>query len=128
MEATQGTGRRPTEIRLKDKGRVLDVTFEDGRRFALGAEYLRVMSPSAEVQGHSEKDRVTVGGKRGCAMIDVAPVGSYAVRLGFDDMHDTGIFTWDYLYDLGANFAQRWRAYEEELAAKGLDRDRPGQK
>jgi DUF971 family protein len=117
----------PDELRLKENGRILSVKFEDDAEFALAAEYLRVMSPSAEVQGHRKEDRVTVGGKRNCAIIGVEPVGVYAVRLSFDDMHSTGIFTWDYLYDLGAHFAEKWAAYEAELKAKSLDRDRPGQ-
>ncbi len=117
----------PTELRLRPGGRVLGVKFEDGAEFALAAEYLRVMSPSAEVQGHRAEDRVTIGGKRLCAIIGVEQVGAYAVQLSFDDMHSTGIFTWDYLYDLGAHFAEKWAAYEAELKAKGLDRDRPGQ-
>jgi DUF971 family protein len=119
-------GRWPSELRLKDNGRTLAVKFEDAE-YALAAEYLRVMSPSAEVQGHREADRVTVGGKRRCAVIGLEPVGTYAVRLNFDDMHSTGIFTWDYLYELGARFSEKWALYEAELKAKGLDRDRPGE-
>ncbi|PNG25005.1 gamma-butyrobetaine hydroxylase-like domain-containing protein [Methylocella silvestris] len=121
------SGHWPSELRLREKGRILYVRFETGGEYALGAEYLRVMSPSAEVQGHSAKDRVTIGGKRDCAVIGVDPVGSYGVRLSFDDMHTTGIFTWDYLFDLGAHFSEKWALYEAELKAKGLDRDRPGQ-
>ncbi len=120
-------GHWPSELRLKERGRILVVKFEDGGEYALAAEYLRVMSPSAEVQGHRAEDHITVGGKRSCAIIGVEPVGTYAVRLSFDDMHDTGIFTWDYLYELGARFLEKWAAYEEELRDKGLDRDRPGQ-
>jgi DUF971 family protein len=120
-------GHWPSELRLGDNGRVLRVKFEGGGEFALAAEYLRVMSPSAEVQGHRAEDRVTVGGKRRCAIVAVEPVGTYAVRLSFDDLHGSGIFTWDYLFELGARFAEKWAAYEAELKAKGLDRDRPGQ-
>ncbi|VTZ22225.1 conserved hypothetical protein [Methylocella tundrae] len=117
----------PSELRLKENGRLLHIKFDDGGEYALAAEYLRVMSPSAEVQGHREEDRVTVGGKRNCVIIGVEPVGAYAVRLSFDDLHTTGIFTWDYLYDLGAGFDQKWAKYEAELKSKGLDRDKPGQ-
>ncbi len=120
-------GHWPIELRLKDNGRALSVKFEDDAEYALSAEYLRVMSPSAEVQGHRAEDRVTVGGKRCCAVIDIEPVGTYAVRLSFDDLHSTGIFTWEYLYELGARHAEKWSAYEAELKAKGLDRDRPGE-
>lgn len=116
----------PSELRLKDNGRVLSVKFEDDQ-FELPAEYLRVMSPSAEVQGHRAEDRVTVGGKRNCAVIGIDSIGTYAVRLSFDDMHSTGIFTWDYLHELGARQGEKWALYEAELKAKGLDRDHSGQ-
>lgn len=117
----------PTELRVSDKGRVLQVTFEDGRSFALPAEYLRVMSPSAEVQGHSRKERKTLGGKRHVAIVGVEPIGTYAVKLSFDDMHATGIYTWPYLHELGCGQAAKWAAYVSELEAKGLSRDRPGE-
>ncbi len=107
---------------------MLNVSFDDGAQFALSAELLRTQSPSAEVQGHSTKERKTVGGKRNVAIIVVAPVGNYAVRLDFDDMHRTGIYTWPYLRELGETAAERFSSYLEELAAKGLDRDRPGEK
>ncbi len=118
----------PTELRLLEGGRMLNVAFDDGAQFALGAELLRTQSPSAEVQGHSAQERKTVGGKRNVAIIAVAPVGNYAVRLDFDDMHRTGIYTWRYLRELGETATERFDAYLEELAAKGLDRDRPGEK
>jgi DUF971 family protein len=117
----------PTEIRLLDNGRQLRVTFDDTASFTLSAELLRVRSPSAEVQGHAPADRKTVGGKRAVAIIAVAPVGNYAVRLDFDDMHRTGIYTWRYLRQLGETADASFAAYLEELAAKGLDRDRPGE-
>ena len=120
-------GHWPSELRLTEKGRVLLVKFEAGGEYALAAEYLRVMSPSAELRGHRTGDRITVGGKRNCSIIGVEPVGTYAVRLSFDDMHDTGIFTWDYLYELGALFAEKWAGYEGELRDKGLSRDSLGQ-
>ena len=114
----------PTEIRLKDKGRLLALAFDSGESFALSAEYLRVMSPSAEVQGHSAAERKTVGGKQNVAIIQVEPVGNYAVRLVFDDMHSTGIFSWRYLHELGREHESRWAQYLAELETKGLKRDR----
>jgi DUF971 family protein len=117
----------PTEIKVVDGGATLAIAFESGARFTLPAEYLRVMSPSAEVRGHGEKERKTIGGKRAVRIIGVEPVGSYAVKLSFDDMHATGLYSWTYLHDLGANQTARWDAYLGELAALGLARDRPGE-
>ena len=116
----------PVEIRLPKDRHTLRVVFDDGRTFDLSAELLRVTSPSAEVQGHSEAERKTVGGKRNVAILSVDPVGNYAVRLGFDDMHSTGIYSWAFLRDLGENAARRFQEYLDDLQAKGLDRDRPG--
>ncbi len=116
--------RWPTELRLAKDRRSLQVVFDDGSAFVLSAEYLRVTSPSAEVQGHSPAERRTVPGKRNVQIIGVEPVGNYAVKLVFDDMHDTGIYGWDYLFRLGAEQAEKWQAYLDELAAKGLSRDR----
>ena len=116
------TGRWPTEIRLAKDKRSLRVVFDDGLAFDLPAEYLRVLSPSAEVQGHSPSERKTVAGKAEVAIIGVEPVGNYAVRLLFDDMHSTGIFGWNYLHELGALREERWRDYLAELDAKGLSR------
>ena len=116
----------PVEIRLPKDRRTLRVAFDDGRSFDLSAELLRVTSPSAEVQGHSEAERKTVGGKRNVTILSVDPVGNYAVRLGFDDMHSTGIYSWAFLHDLGVNAARRFQDYVDDLQAKGLDRDRPG--
>ena len=116
----------PVEIRLPKDRRTLRVVFDDGRTFDLSAELLRVTSPSAEVQGHSEAERKTVGGKRNVTILSVDPVGNYAVRLGFDDMHSTGIFSWAFLHDLGVNAGRRFQDYLDDLQAKGLDRDRPG--
>jgi DUF971 family protein len=115
----------PTELRLRKDHKALVVTFDDGRLFELPAEYLRVKSPSAEVQGHSAEERKTVPGKRNVEIIEVLPVGNYAVRLVFDDMHSTGIFGWDYLHDLGRNYAIYWQDYLDELAAKNLTRESP---
>lgn len=114
----------PVEIRLKSGHRTLAVTYDDGAAFEIAAEMLRVMSPSAEVQGHSAAERVTVGGKRDVEIRAVEPVGNYAVRLQFSDGHSTGIFTWGYLRRLGADREALWSAYLTELAAKGLSRDR----
>jgi DUF971 family protein len=115
----------PTEIRLNRAERVLHVAFDSGETFALPAEYLRVESPSAEVQGHSPDQRVTIAGRRHVGIMQVEPVGRYAVRLVFDDLHDTGIYTWAYLLTLGRERATRWAAYEAALGAKGLSRDPP---
>jgi DUF971 family protein len=116
----------PVEIRLVKDRRALNVTFDDGSAFSLPAELLRVTSPSAEVQGHSEAQRKTVGGTRNVTILSVDAVGNYAVRIGFDDMHSTGIYSWAFLHDLGSNADKRFQAYLDDLAAKGLDRDRPG--
>ena len=116
----------PVEIRLLKDRRTLQVSFDDGAAFSLPAELLRVTSPSAEVQGHSEAQRKTVGGKRNVTILSVDAVGNYAVRLGFDDLHTTGIYSWAFLRDLGVNAERRFQDYLDDLQAKGLDRDRPG--
>jgi DUF971 family protein len=116
----------PTEVRLAKDKKTLTVAFEGGDSFALPAEYLRVKSPSAEVQGHSPDERKTVPGKRNVMILEVNPVGNYAVRLVFDDMHSTGIFSWDYLLDLGRNQPKYWQDYLDELAAKGMTREPAG--
>lgn len=110
------------EIRLTEAGRSLDVTFEAGEKHKLSAEYLRVESPSAEVQGHGKDQKICVGGKAGVAIIKIDPVGNYAVRLTFDDMHSTGIFSWDYLLKLGRNHEVIWSAYLARLEAEGKSR------
>lgn len=112
----------PTELRLDKDRRVLTVTFDDGKSFALPAELLRVLSPSAEVQGHSPEQRVTVPGKKSVGIVRVEPVGNYAVRIVFDDGHDTGLYVWAYLRELGENQDTRWQGYLDDLAAKGLAR------
>ena len=117
----------PTEIRLSKDKRLITVSFDDGSVVELGAELLRVFSPSAEVQGHSAAERKTVGGKQSVAIRDVQPVGNYAVRLVFDDGHDTGLYSFAYLATLGAEKEERWARYLSELNAKGLARDRPGE-
>ena len=115
----------PTELRLAKDRKALAVTFDSGERFSLQAEYLRVMSPSAEVQGHSPDERKTVPGKRQVAILEVHPIGNYAVRLVFDDLHSTGIYSWDYLLELGRGHERKWQDYLDELASKGLSRDPP---
>jgi DUF971 family protein len=117
----------PSELRLRESGRILSVSFESGDAYDLSAEYLRVMSPSAEVQGHRREERITIGGKRQCRVTGIEPVGTYAVRLIFDDLHSTGIFTWEYLHELGSRHDETWALYEAELKTKGLSRDRAGQ-
>jgi DUF971 family protein len=112
----------PTEIRLKQDRRILAVTFDDGVGHELSAEMLRVLSPSAEVQGHSPEQRVTVPGKKDVAIVGVDPVGNYAVKLTFDDGHNTGLFSWAYLRRLGYERESLWAEYLKELAAKGMAR------
>lgn len=114
----------PLEIRLSKDKRTLSVSFDDGSRHAFPAERLRVMSPSAEVQGHSPEQRKTIPGKRDVTIIAIEPVGNYAVRLTFDDMHNTGIFSWDYFQRLGREGEAMWAEYLGELARLGLSRDR----
>jgi DUF971 family protein len=113
----------PTELRLRKDRTALIVAFESGETFELGAEYLRVRSPSAEVQGHSPSERRTVSGKQNVQILELLPVGNYAVRLVFDDMHSTGIFSWDYLFELGRNREKYWSEYLGELKAKNLSRE-----
>ncbi|MGH6748946.1 MAG: gamma-butyrobetaine hydroxylase-like domain-containing protein [Methyloceanibacter sp.] len=112
----------PTEFKLSKDRRLLTVAFDDGVRAELPAELLRVLSPSAEVQGHSPEQRVTVPGKKNVGIVRVEPVGNYAVRIVFDDGHDTGLYVWAYLRELGEHKDARWSAYVQELAAKRLTR------
>jgi DUF971 family protein len=114
----------PSELRLHKDRKTLTVTFDGGESYDLSAEYLRVKSPSAEVQGHSPNQRQTVPGKINVGITQVEPIGNYAVRLIFDDMHSTGIYTWSYLRELGANQAKYWEDYLDELTAKKLSRER----
>ncbi len=118
----------PTELRLSKDRKTLAVAFDSGERFDLSAEYLRVKSPSAEVQGHSPDERKTVPGKRDVMILEIQPIGNYAVRLTFDDMHSTGIYAWDYLAELGRNHDRYWQDYLDELAAKGLTREPGGRR
>ena len=123
MSNTFGSRHRPTEIRLKREEKVLEVDFEDGARYCLPAELLRVESPSAEVQGHNPSQKQIVAGRRHVGIMEVEPVGKYAVRLRFDDLHDTGIYSWDTLYDFGARQDELWQAYLNALEERGLSRD-----
>lgn len=112
-----------TELRYRSAEKQLEVGFADGVRFTLPAEYLRVESPSAEVQGHGPGQKTIVAGRRHVGIMRIEPVGHYAVRIAFDDLHDSGIFSWDYLRKLGEEQAERWAEYERALALKGLSRE-----
>jgi DUF971 family protein len=113
----------PVELRLKKAEKRLDIEFDNGRKFSLAAEYLRVESPSAEVQGHGPGEKTIVAGRAYVGIMDLEPVGNYAVKIRFDDLHDTGIYSWDYLYQLGVEYEQRWRDYLAALDARGLSRE-----
>jgi len=112
----------PTELRLDKEKSILTVSYDDGQSFALPAELLRVLSPSAEVQGHSPDQRITVPGKKNVGIARIEPVGNYAVRIVFTDGHDTGLYVWEYLRELGERKDERWQEYFKELAAKRLSR------
>ena len=112
----------PTDIRIKRAERLLEIDFDDDSRFALPAELLRVESPSAEVKGHGDGKKI-VAGKRQVAITGVEPVGNYAIRILFDDGHDTGLYTWSYLHGLGRTQEQVWQTYLDALASRGLSRD-----
>lgn len=116
---------KPTELTVHQQSRVLEVAFDDGARFRIPFELMRVYSPSAEVKGHGPGQETLQTGKRLVGIDALEPVGHYAVQPRFSDGHDSGIFSWDYLYELGANAAQLWRDYEARLAAAGVDRDAP---
>ena len=124
MTNSDGARPWPVEIRIKRDERLLEVDFDDGQTFRLSAEYLRVESPSAEVKGHGGKVMPPVVGKEDVALLSAEPVGNYAVRLTFDDGHDTGLYTWDYLYQLGADVTSRWDAYLKRVAEAGTPRKR----
>ncbi|BDA85303.1 hypothetical protein Sa4125_28450 [Aureimonas sp. SA4125] len=113
----------PQEIRVSKDRRTLTIRSTDGASDQFSAEMLRVLSPSAEVQGHSAAQRVTVGGKKDVGIANIVPVGHYAIRIVFDDGHDTGLFTWDYLAELGKSGGELWAEYLAELQAKGLRRE-----
>jgi DUF971 family protein len=121
--SASGTSHWPVELRLKRAEKSLEVEFDDGKKFRLPAEYLRVESPSAEVQGHGPGQKTLVHGRAHVGIIGLEPVGNYAVRITFDDLHDTGIYSWNYLYQLGVEHGARWREYLDGLAANGLSRE-----
>lgn len=114
---------RPTDIHLHQQTRVMDITFDDGRSFSMPCEYLRVFSPSAEVRGHGPGQEVLQTGKRDVNITAIEPVGVYAVKLAFTDGHDTGIYSWDYLYDLGVRQEANWKTYLARLEQAGKSRD-----
>jgi len=114
---------RPTEITLHQQSGVLDVAFDDGTRFAMPVEYLRVFSPSAEVRGHGPGQEVLQAGKRAVGIKAIEPVGVYAVKFDFSDGHDTGIYSWDYLHDLGVKHDANWKSYLARLEKAGMKRD-----
>jgi DUF971 family protein len=117
-----GTTRWPVELRLKRAEKLLEIAFDDGSRFSLSAEYLRIESPSAEVQGHGSGQKALVPGRADVGIIGLEQIGNYAVRITFDDLHDTGIYSWSYLYELGVEHEKRWREYLTALTANGLSR------
>ena len=123
MSEGSGTSRWPTELRLRSAEKLLEIDFDDGSSFRLPAELLRVESPSAEVRGHGPGEKRIVAGRRHVGILEVEAVGNYAVRIVFDDLHDTGIYSWSYLYRLGAGQDAIWRAYLAALDAQGLSRD-----
>ncbi|MFQ5994601.1 MAG: gamma-butyrobetaine hydroxylase-like domain-containing protein [Acidiferrobacterales bacterium] len=114
---------RPTDVRLHQKSRILEVVFDNDSRFRFPCEYLRVYSPSAEVQGHGPGQEVLQIGKENVCIINLEPVGTYAVRLYFDDGHNTGLYSWEWLYHLGVNQERLWQQYLERLAKAGHKRD-----
>lgn len=126
MSGLQAGDPRPVEIRLLKKSRVLEISFDDRREFQFSFEFLRVFSPSAEVRGHGRGQETLQTGKRDVDVLDLEPVGNYAVRPRFSDGHDTGLYSWDYLYELGKNQEQMWRSYLDKLRDAGASRDTPG--
>ena len=126
QEGVLETAHWPSEIRYVSAEKRLEIDFDNGVTFSYPAEYLRVESPSAEVQGHGPGQKQTVSGRRHVGILEIEPVGNYAVKIRFDDLHDTGIFSWKYLYELGEAQDERWQAYLDALAAQGLSRDPPG--
>ena len=113
----------PSEVRLERAAKCLHVTFEDGESFTFPAEFLRVESPSAEVKGHGPGQHQLVAGRAHVGIMEVEPVGNYAIKIVFDDLHDTGLYTWDYLYGLGQAQEEIWQSYLDQLEAKGLSRE-----
>ena len=128
MDSSQPGGPKPTHLTVHQNSRVLEIGFDDGRVWRLPFELMRVYSPSAEVMGHGPGQEVLQTGKRHVVIESIEPVGHYAVQPRFSDGHDSGIFTWEYLYRLGAEQDELWRRYESRLAAAGMDRDAPSAK
>ena len=122
-DAGPGTNHWPTELRYVSGERCLEIDFDNGVTHRLPAELLRVESPSAEVQGHGPGQKQIVAGRRHVGIIEIEPVGNYAVRIKFDDLHDTGIYSWSYLYRLGEDQESLWADYLNTLEARGLSRD-----
>ncbi len=114
---------RALEIRLKKAEKILEVDFDDGKSFQYPVEFLRVLSPSAEVVGHGPGQGVTVAGRRHVGIMELEPVGNYAVRIKFDDLHDSGIYSWQYLHELGRDQDTLWQGYLDTLQDEGLSRD-----
>lgn len=123
MSDAQSGVRRPTDIVLHQQSRILEIAFEDGKTFKLPCEFLRVLSPSAEVRGHGTGQEVLQTGKRDVNIVAIEPVGNYAVKLVFSDGHDTGLYSWDYLYTLGVDHDALWQDYLERLEKAGASRD-----
>ena len=113
----------PIEIRIKSKEKTLEIDFDNGESFKIKAELLRVESPSAEIQGHGSGQKVTLAGRRHVGILSVEPVGNYAIKISFDDMHDTGIYSWQYLYDMGANQNDLWHDYLMRVKELAFSRD-----
>lgn len=118
-----GSQHWPTELSYSKAEKILNIAFDTGEKFSLPAEFLRVVSPSAEVQGHGPGQEVTVAGRAHVGIMEIEPVGNYAVKIAFDDLHDTGLYSWDYLYEIAMNKAELWDKYLKDLAAKGLSRE-----
>jgi len=118
-----GTQHWPMEIRLKKAEKRLEIDFDDGARFSYPAEFLRVESPSAEVQGHGPSQKQIVAGRMHVGILEIEQIGNYAIKIKFDDLHDTGIYSWEYLYGLGRDQDTLWRQYLAELEKRGLKRD-----
>ncbi len=116
---------KPTSINLRQKSRVLEIEFDDGKAFNYTCEFLRVHSPSAEVQGHGIGDEVLQVGKENVNITAIEPVGHYAIKLVFDDRHDSGLFSWQYLYDLGMHYDEKWQDYLRRLKEAGHTRKEP---
>ena len=114
---------QPTKLTVRKDCKSLKIAFGETEVYELSAEILRVLSPSAEVQGHSPDQRKTIGGMRDVGIMQIEPVGNYAVRIIFEDMHDTGIYSWTYLKELGENLEEKWAEYLKELDEKGMTRE-----